>query len=329
MFLRVFKSQQPVLYFFVSLLALLLWIPAFLKESNISFSATSVPLFSLLYDTAMSLPHWLFVLITMCLVLVQAFYLNYLVNEYEILYKPSFVPATLYIIFMSIASSSMWLHPLVWVNLLMLAAFHKVFQLFKNSNPIRLLFDAGLLVGTAFLFYAPGILYLPLLMLIISMTRAFNLREWLITLTGFILPFYFVSVWFYWNDSLGVFLDKMLIDSLNVSLGHNINWTMALKTTFGFMVLLTILSMMKLRNHFYKNSIRTRINQRILIYTLFASVISLLLVPVIYWFDFSLAFLPLSVFIGYYLITFKNRPWIAELLFTVLLVLVVWNRLLS
>jgi hypothetical protein len=69
----------------------------------------------------------------------------------------------------------------------------------------------------------------------------------------------------------------------------------------------------RLRRYFYKNTIRTRSNQRVFVYTLFASAVSLLLVPHTMLFHFTLFALPLAVFIGYYFLSFKTRPWIGEL----------------
>ena len=286
-----------------------------------------MPLYMLLVHVFHGVPLWVTALVTLILVVVQAFYLNYLVNKFEVLYKPSYVPALIYVLLMSFSKDVLWMHPVIWVNLLLIASFHKVFLLFKNPNPIRLLFDAGFLIGLAFLVYAPAIVLFALLVLSLSMIGTLNLREWLIVVIGFALPFYFAGVWYFWNDGLGDFLKTLFNNVRNLRFDHNLHWTLAQKTEGVFILLLTILSLIKLRNHFYKNTIRTRINQRVLIYSIFAGIAMLFLAPVMQWFDFTFFAFPLAVFIGYYFHGFKSRKWLGELLFVSLVATVIWNLL--
>lgn len=325
MLLRIFRSQLPIHYFLIPLITLLLWFRAISGEIAVSVSGGTMPLFLFLERIFHEVPLWVSTLTALILVVVQAFYLNYLVNRFEILYKPSYVPALMYVLLMSFSKGALWMHPVIWINFLLIASFHKVFLLFKNPNPIRLLFDAGFLIGLAFLVHPSAIIFFALLMLSLSMIRTLNLREWLIVLIGLVLPFYFACIWYYWNDGLGDFLKSIFSNVPNFRFHHNLHWALAQRAEGVLILLLTVMSLVKLRKHFYKNTIRTRINQRVLIYTIFAAIAALLLVPIIQWYDFTLFAFPFAVFIGYYFHGFKKRMWLGELLFTLLAATVIWN----
>jgi hypothetical protein len=165
-------------------------------------AAGEMPLFRL-FGTIHGWPGVLFAWI---LVVGQAFYLNYLINKYEVLYKPSFLPAFLYVLLMSFSNKVMWLHPAIFANLLILVSFDKAFSLFKHPAPIRLLFEGSFFSGLAFLFYYPALVFYLLLLLALGIIRSLSIREWMVTFVGFLLPLYFACVWFFWQGTLPGFL---------------------------------------------------------------------------------------------------------------------------
>ena len=81
-----------------------------------------------------------------------------------------------------------WLHPVLFVNLLVLACFDKAFALFKHPAPVRLTFESSLFTGIAFLFYFPAVIYYLLLLLALGIIRSLTVRGWIITLVGFLRP---------------------------------------------------------------------------------------------------------------------------------------------
>ena len=107
---------------------------------------------------------------------------------------------------------------------------------------------------------------------------------------------------------------------------NDVVWTKALIAEAVVSAFLGLLALFRLRRNFYKNTIRTRSNQRIFVYALFASAVSLLLVPFISLYHFTLFALPLAVFIAYYFLSFKSKPWISDLLFAAFVASVIWNQ---
>ena len=323
MFLKIFRSQQPANFFVIPLIALVLWLPAFFHAPPGLDSGQGMPLYRWLSVWIHGFPG---VVVAWALVVGQAFYLNYLITKYEVLYKPSFLPALLYVLLMSFSRQVMWLHPVIVVNLLLLLPFDKAFSLFKHPSPIRLLFESSFFAGLAFLFYFPAAVFYLLLLLSLGIIRSLSLREWTVTLIGFLLPFYFACVWFFWKGTLSVFIDSLHPPVPGFRFLPGLIWTKALIALASIVSLLGLLSLLRLRRNFYKNTIRTRSNQRVFVYALFAAAVSITLVPAISLFHFTLFALPLAVFIGYYFLSFKSKPWISDLLFAALVAAVVWNQ---
>jgi len=322
MFLKLFRSQQPANFFVIPVVALLLWLPAFFHIQPPRDAGVEMPLLRLFGG----IQGWPSILFTWALVTGQAFYLNYLINKYEVLYKPSFLPAFLYVLLMSFCHQVLWLHPVIFVNLLILLSFDKAFSLFKHPTPIRMLFEASFFSGVAFLFFYPAVVFYLLLLLALGIIRSLNVREWMVTLIGFLLPLYFAFIWFFWQGHLSEFLLTLKPRLPDFQFMNGLVLTKALVIEGVFIFALCTLSLLRLRRYFYKNTIRTRSNQRVFVYTLFASASSLLLVPQPMLFHLTLLALPLAVFIGYYFLSFRTRPWISELLFLVLIFLVAWNQ---
>ena len=86
----------------------------------------------------------------------------------------------------------------------------RAFALFKSEFPVSALFDCGFLAGIAALIYFPAIILIPLLLTSLLVLRSFNIKEWLITFIGIILPYFFVSVYMFWNHEVVGFWKKYI-----------------------------------------------------------------------------------------------------------------------
>src|SRR5262245_25630227 len=127
MLLDTFRSQQPANYVILSGIAVILWLPVIISGPAAIPEFHTMPVYAWL---ASVFPGRAGTTLALLLVIFEAFYLNYLINKYEVLYKPSFLPALVYILLMSCARDMMWLHPPVLLNLLLLLFLDRAFALF-------------------------------------------------------------------------------------------------------------------------------------------------------------------------------------------------------
>ena len=77
----------------------------------------------------------------------------------------------------------------------------KFLKMGKSPNAIMMMFDIGMLIALGTLIYFPFIVLLVMLWLSLLLYRSFNWREWVSGLIGFLTIFFFIAVFYYWNDN--------------------------------------------------------------------------------------------------------------------------------
>ena len=323
MLIRFFKNNNPASFIFLPLFALGLWLAGFFSHQD-SVIKYSMPFYELIAKPLNNL-HFIGTLIAFILIISEALLLNYIVNENEILSKPSFLPALFYVVFMSNDNRMLMLYPLLFGNFFILLGIHKLVSSYRKDAAFSNAFDAGILFSLATLFYFPNILFLPLLGIGFVLFRPFNWREWVISFLGILVPYLFVITYYFWNDMFSFSLvGKMFYPSLSreskVDFSQHfyfiliVGWSLVL---FSFGKLFTGSSEVSQKN---KKSI-----QLLIWFSVFAF-ISVLFAREISIQSFSALAIPSSVFCANYFLKIKKEWW-AELLFLLLLVAILINQI--
>src|SRR5699024_3134918 len=97
-------------------------------------------------------PHWN-VLLTLILTLAQAFYLNRIVNDFNLLGKPNFLTALMFMTLVSTFIPFLVLSPTLICNFITIWMLQKLFNIYKHSDVTGIMFDLGLLVAAGSLIY--------------------------------------------------------------------------------------------------------------------------------------------------------------------------------
>ena len=315
MFIRFFKSNNASALLFLPVIAIVIWVYGFIHPIILPVKH-SMPLYELLAGIFINIP-WLSTLIGLLLVIGEAFLLNFIVNENEVLEKQNYLPALFYIVFMSNNNAMLTLHPLLFGNLFILLAFHKLLSSYRKDNAFSQAFDAGLLISISTLFYFPFVVFLPLLGVALIILRPFNWREWIISFFGAVIPYLFVITFYFWNDRLDyLFYDKMFYQFIREKPIVDFPMTFYFMLGIGWMVIL--FSIFKIILAVGIGSQRTKKSIVLLVWTLFFSALSILLAPEISTKYFSALAIPSAVFCSNYF-THIKKEWWAELLFLLLL----------
>jgi len=161
----------------------------------------------------------------------------------------------------------------------------------------------------------------------LSLLRPFNFREWLIMFIGFSLPFFFVSVWMFWDHNLLFFWKDYTDRFIHLKPVVSIVFTPQLITLSILFGIWLVLGLVKLRLNYLKNVIRTRIIQQVIFLFFLFSIGSIFLGQTISVINFSLLAIPFSIFAGYYLLSAKRRIQFYELFLWLVIAAVVWNHL--
>jgi hypothetical protein len=145
------------------------------------------------------------VLIAALFVFAQALILNHLVNHFNLLGKPSFLPALMYVTVSGLFAPFLVLSAPLICNFLVLWMFFKLLGFYKSKDSKAAAFDLGMMVAAGSLIYLPFIYFLVLIWISLFIFRPFNWREWITCIFGYAVIFLFVAVYYYLSNSLSFF----------------------------------------------------------------------------------------------------------------------------
>lgn len=249
------------------------------------------------------------------LIFVQSFLFNRVVNNHGLLNKPGYLPALLYITAASLFMPFLILSPTLICNFLLILIMDKLLKMDKSPSAIMIMFDIGMLIAIGALIYFPFIVMIVMMWLSLLLYRSFNWREWIFGLVGLSTIFFFVAVYYYWNNSLSQFYQIWLPLGNKFPSVFKINYN-------DYLVLipvglLVILASLQLRENFFRSFISTRKGFQMLFFMFMVSIVSCYTKPDFSIYHFLLCVPPGSVLLAYYFSNARKR-WFYESLFLLL-----------
>ncbi|MBL7884952.1 MAG: hypothetical protein JNL69_12845 [Bacteroidia bacterium] len=315
MIIRFFKTNNVLAVILLPFFAIAIWSFAILSPEVLPTKHT-MPLFEMCGNFLNSVK-WLSTLIAMMLVVGQAFLLNYIINENEVLKKQSYLPALFYLLFLSNNSSMLMLHPLLFANLFLLFALNKLMSSYRKDVAFSQAFDAGLLLSLASLFYFPYVLLFPVLGIAFILFRPFVWREWFISFLGVLVPYAFVITYYFWNGTLDyLWYDKMFFPFLREKPSLDMPDSFYYMIGIGWIVI--FLSFFTMFGSLSGGSQRSKKGLILFIWLFFMSIPVMLIAPEISTKYFSVFAVPTAVFCANYFLNMK-KELIGEILFLLLI----------
>ncbi len=324
--IRFFKSTQTANLLIIPIILLIFWARTMFKANPV-LDASDLPIWNLIVSFLMYFPSWLNFIILFTIVTSQVLYLNFMLNRHEVLYKNSFLPALIFTLFISSTPQLMQFHPVIIVNFIVIFILDRIFYLYKSNSNFSRLFDCGLLAGISALIYFPCIILLPMMLATLWVLRPFRLKEWLIVIAVFLLPFFYASIYYFWNHTLQEFWISYMNHFGISNLSFEINRSLPLMLLSIFSVIIFLLSSSKLIFNYRKNTIRTRSYQQVFVIYFLFGFGWLLFSARIELIQFTFMIIPMVIFCSYYFLSAKRRMWAYESLLLIWIALIVWNHL--
>lgn len=318
MFVRIFKTTQPLPLVLLALVSGAMWFISWVFHFRVH-PADGMPLYDLFYYLLRNLPGWSLALTGFLLVTSQAIHFNYLLNKHDILYKQSWLPALLYVILGGLIPAFLGFHPVLFVNSVFILALERIISLYKNPSPLSLAFDSALLFSIAALFYLPCAVFFVFYGIAMLILRPFNWREAVAGMLGLIIPFLFALLYYFMNDQLDTFTDRLFHTGIatDFTLAHLSAGPFLYSAVF--VILLLVMSVIRLQGNYYKNVTKARLVQQMMLmfipFGLFTVVISR---DTDMW-RYMILLIPFSMYLGYYFLS-AGKKILAELVFILLLV---------
>jgi hypothetical protein len=167
------------------------------------------------------------------------------------------------------------------------------------------------------LFYFPYVVFFPLLGVAFILLRPFNWREWFISFLGVLTPYFFVIVFYYWNDILDyLWYDKMFYPILREQPRITIADSFYFMIGMGWIVIL--FSVFKAFTSLGAGSQKGKKGMILFIWVFIVSGLTIAIAPELSTKYFSAFAIPAAVFCANYFSEMK-KVWIAEIVFFMLL----------
>jgi len=195
---QIFKSGQ-----FGSLIILLLIFVGVWTLGAFSFAETEpvwqnnlslLPLNLLPYS-------WLGAFINPFLLVLIFIVLNNVVNHSDLLKFKGFLPLFFGLILLA---SLPWIYQLSLPLIAVVFLIFGIQKMLKLSNPSAThgdVFDLGLIIGLASLFYLPCLVFFIWIYQSLLLLRNFSFREWIMPIIGFLIPAFYLYLFFYLTDA--------------------------------------------------------------------------------------------------------------------------------
>jgi hypothetical protein len=324
MIVGFFKRNQTSTILVVPLVAICFWAIGFIDPA-LAANKNTMPLYDWMCRATQAYP-LLQMILAYLLVVSEAFFLNYLCNKHNILSKKTFLPALLYVVFMSSSKLFINLHPLLVANLFLLLSIDRIFSSYHKDEAFAHVFDSGFYIGLASLFYFPALVLFPIVWVGLIVIRSFVWREWVISFIGLLVPYLFIVTYYFYFDKVDLFLlDKIFYPSSDAKYSIE-SEPVSFIILSSFFVALIALSFLKLSRGLPVNTILSRNILVIFIWMFALSFLAFLMAPMLNLRYFSFMAIPMAIYVSHYFITAK-KGWWAELLFTLLLTVIVCNYL--
>jgi Family of unknown function (DUF6427) len=269
-----FKSNNPLSIIFLFFYGFLLRFASFLQPKNpVVFNTDGV-----FYKWFVkSLEIWgvsnsfVYPFFTYLFVFVQALLLNKYIGQYRMLSRSNFLPAFSYILLTSVFPAWWQMSSALVVNTFLVWIWGTVLTLYKNSNAKQPLFNIGILLGFSSFVFTPSLYFCIVLLVWLIILRSFDLTEYLVSLLGMGLPYYFLFAILFLTDKMDIVKYLFEIQFVVPSL-HQDNWIW-----YGLAVILIpfIISLLYFQNTISRMLIQARKNWHVLMgYLLFSLIVA-------------------------------------------------------
>ncbi len=194
--------------------------------------------------------------LSIILIFLQALLINITAARYRVARSVSLFPGVFYVLLCSSFPDFLYLSPVLVANTFLILALYELLGVYKKYYSNGRIFNAGLWIGLATLFYFSSIVFIGAIFIGFFILRAFKIKEQIGLLLGFISPFWLVGIYYFVQNALPDFWSRSFgnIGFLDANLSNE--WDSYVQLSiFAIFILAAIFSY---RTYTYKVSIQAQ-----------------------------------------------------------------------
>ncbi len=319
MLISVFKTSRVYLPVLLIAVTFVLWIDGFwFYKETIVIEDNRAPFYNIIADFFESYK-FLNVLLAFIFLILQAFMLNNVITLKNLVDRHSFMPGFIYAVLMSSTFDMFSFNPVLVANFFFILILNKIMDVFNEDKVYFEIFNVGLLVGVASLFYFPAILFILLAIIALFVYYLVSLRAVLATLIGFFTPFFFLCLYYFLIDELHNCF-TLFSDIFSTCFILNIETGMFLRTYLIVYALVALIAVLKVFLSVIRDRpMRIRKRYNILFYFFLISLVSVFFTPDNQILHLGLINIPLAGILACFFHSTRKKLW-NELLFILLII---------
>jgi len=194
MLLRKFRQTGPDVLMLIVVVYSLTWLGAFLHPrlpSALGYDEMPMPFFRILLSVTDFSPFFSITAAFLLTLFVSYLLVNFNTRAFFISER-TFLPAIVYALLTAIFPEFQMLNPVLPAAVFLILGIRSIVESYKVYSTAFSFFDAGILIGTGSLFFAPLIWMGILLLAGIVILRTVNLKEIIISIVGIATPLFIV-----------------------------------------------------------------------------------------------------------------------------------------
>ncbi len=209
--LSLFQTNRLYGYLWVLLFFALLSLHAWFQAPGSLLTPSSADnLFSFAFQFILTRP--LLSLATGSLIaLGNAVLLNQLYNHFGLGKRQHFLTALFFILIACLEPGLLYFNAVATGTLLLTMALRQAFRIYNAAKADEALFNMGIFIGLAVLFYPPFSVLILWSLLAINLSKRMSLREWLVYAFGILTPWWISFGLIYFLDQQHLFLDSLYV----------------------------------------------------------------------------------------------------------------------
>jgi hypothetical protein len=322
MLLRLLRSTGAQIILLIPILATLLWLPAFAHPAEGIFLFDSYPMPSYkLISEIVHIGSFLGTTIALLLVIAQAFLLVRLNTRFNLINNRTYMPAIIFILLTASIPDLQRLNPVIFSGFFLLLGIELMFNGYQSGKVAYEFFTASFFISLGATFYPYLLFFLFIVWASLIILRPFNWREWLFSLMGFLLPWFFVFSYYYLihNDPVHIITDLTNVFNIDYDFPQ---YSLLIYIFGGFTGLLILISSQLMIKEFTSKKILPRKAFLIFLWLFINCLGVYLLVNQASVEILFLAAIPLSFLFSHYFTFVKSNFW-GETFVTFLILLIV------
>ena len=197
--IKFFRQSYAIQYVVIALLAIALWVPAFMwGKATVGLESPVTPLYNLV-SRLLAFSYVASYILAFLLIVFEALIFNAILINNQITGKVGTMGAFVFILLMSLTCTQTQFYPFALATLFIILMLRSFFEVDLSPKPEISLLNAGVLIALASMCYFPAILLVVWSFIVLPRAKKGSLRLMLIPVLGFLLVYflYFVAVYLF------------------------------------------------------------------------------------------------------------------------------------